>query len=506
MGDTSIVYDGAFGIHTFQREICSALGEEFWAKLTEGITLPDGETEAQCQCRNMYIFMKRLQEMAEPETVKEILCKVRHGLKRSLSEWARQEFLDAGSLDAFLQKHGEDQWRQYVELNREKKDFYGQPITDEVLEYIRQHPAIMTPVRKGNKLYCMTIPFQAAEYLAANDEKMKRYHACHCQFARESILSDSVVSSTLCNCSMGHSMNFVEAFLDRALEGRVVHSVLKGDLICEFEITIPDDIMKEYVTEKEQENIIANYYRYYHTFTRSGIIGCQEGSVSRIMPEEGETGPAMAYRIRLNEETAQKEIQALKADIRARKFPDRWLVTPDATPENIVDLLEQNGFRNLAAEAPEPEAAMLLLKNDFRPFSSDSVNVTCRQVRSREDFQTWIQIVNAELNGWNMLDADHYYSWIEQGDLSVYLGELDGVPVSTAATIQTGDTGSLEFVSTRKGYRRRKAASAVCSEAVRRLLENGVRTVTLSACGSSRSLYESLGFHVCFHNIVMLLE
>lgn len=85
------------------------------------------------------------------------------------------------------------------------------------------------------------------KYLEATDIRMKRYHACHCPFAKESILSEAVVSSTLCNCSLGHVMNFTEAFLGRKLEGKVLCSVLNGDLTCEYEISIPDDIMQEYV-------------------------------------------------------------------------------------------------------------------------------------------------------------------------------------------------------------------------------------------------------------------
>ena len=43
-------------------------------------------------------------------------------------------------------------------------------------------------------------------------------------------------------------MNFTESFLDRELEDRVVRSVLNGDLTCEYEIMIPEEIMK---TENE---------------------------------------------------------------------------------------------------------------------------------------------------------------------------------------------------------------------------------------------------------------
>ena len=45
-------------------------------------------------------------------------------------------------------------------------------------------------------------------------------------------------------------MNFTEAFMGRELEGKVVRSVLNGDLTCEYEIEIPDDIMQKYVTSE----------------------------------------------------------------------------------------------------------------------------------------------------------------------------------------------------------------------------------------------------------------
>lgn len=247
MGDTKIDYDERFGINNFRIEICAALGDEFWETLTDGLVLPNIENEGKCQCRNMCAFMCRFEEMADKETVRSILCKVRHGLQPSQSSWAREKFLQAGDLDVFLKIHHDAELKNFIRLNKENEDFYGQKITDEVLEFIRKNPAMPAPVRKGNKLICMAFPYDMQEYLKAKDSTMKRYNACHCPFAKESILSEKPVSATLCYCSLGHVMNFAEAFLDRKLEGKVVHSVLSGDLTCEYEITIPDDIMEQYV-------------------------------------------------------------------------------------------------------------------------------------------------------------------------------------------------------------------------------------------------------------------
>lgn len=507
MGDTKINYDEKFGINNFRSEICAALGEEFWETLTEGLTLPDIESEGKCQCRNMCAFMRRFEEMADRETVRSILCKVRHGLRPFQSSWAREEFLQIGDLDAFLKMHRDAELKNFIKLNKENKDFYGQEITDEVLEFIRKNPAMLAPVRKGNKLICTAFPCDMKEYLEAKDNTMKRYHACHCPFAKESILSGETVSAALCYCSLGHVMNFSEAFLDRELEGKVVQSVLNGDMTCEYEITIPDDIMARYVMPQESEAVIANYYRYYKAFGLSEIIELHEGTIDWMMPKEGKVGPSLAFNVQLSKDHCREELQELIAGIKAKTIPNRWFITPDAEPENIIELLEANGFKNLSENAEQPEPGMLLWASDFTPcLQEENPAIVCREVQTLEDFSTWVDVVNTALHGWEMIDAENYYTWTKQENMRFYLAELAGKAISTVATIRTGNTASLEFVSTLQEYRRRKAAIILSSRALENLFADGVESVTLSGSGEAVPLYEKLGFHQCFHNIIMLYE
>jgi len=85
---------------------------------------------------------------------------------------------------------------------------------------------------------------------ATHSHPKKRYLACHCPFARASILQDEgEVSSTLCYCSMGHTKIFWEVALATPLEGEMVQSVLGGDLVCECVLYLPDEVMRQYVWE-----------------------------------------------------------------------------------------------------------------------------------------------------------------------------------------------------------------------------------------------------------------
>lgn len=252
------------------------------------------------------------------------------------------------------------------------------------------------------------------------------------------------------------------------------------------------------------QTIALNYYNYYKVFAKSGIIELHEGSVSWIIPCKGEKGPSLAFRIHLNEENADTELKALSQGIRTGKVPQMWIVTPDATPANIIDIMERNGFRNLSGEDDEP--GMLLCRKDFRPYRAENSPIICRKISTMEDFRLWINVVNTALHGWDMIDAEHYFTWVKDECINIYLAAIDGVAVSTCATIQNGNTASLEFVSTLEQYRRKKAAASLSSYAIEDLLNNGAETVTLGVCGNSVHLYKGLGFKTYFNNIIMKYE
>lgn len=249
--------------------------------------------------------------------------------------------------------------------------------------------------------------------------------------------------------------------------------------------------------------ITANYYQYYKIFAQSDIINLFEGSVSWIIPCEGEKGPSIAFRVHLKEESAETELKTFIQGIREGKVSQIWHITPDATPDNIIDIMKKNGFKDLSEGASEPEPTMSLHKNDFIPYTEENRHIICRKISTKKDFESWINVVNTALHGWEMIDAEHYFTWVESNHINIYLAEIDGVAVSTCATIQHENTASLEFVSTLEQYRRKKAASLLCSCAINDLLKNGVEIVTLGACGQSVHLYERLGFKKCFNNIIM---
>jgi hypothetical protein len=249
--DRKVEYSEKFGMKTFKREIIGQLGEQTWRELIGEIAVPDIETEARCKCANMAAFMDRFDKIADKQIANKVLSKVRHGLKPSDSASAREQFLKIGDLDVFMEQQVRDGISDFEEMLRDNRDFYGQPVTEEVVDFVKRNPSMLSGVREENKLYISAFPAQMLKYLQTSDPQMKRYHACHCPFAKESILGDKAVSSTLCYCSLGHVMNFWEAAFDTELSGEVLTSALNGDVMCTYVVVIPDSIMKQYVNRHE---------------------------------------------------------------------------------------------------------------------------------------------------------------------------------------------------------------------------------------------------------------
>jgi len=129
------------------------------------------------------------------------------------------------------------------ECHKSGKLFFNQKIDDTVIKEFETGKWFMR--REGSKIILVKNPYIMGKYLAETDSKMKRYYACHCPWARQSILKDKTVSKSFCYCSFGHDKYELESAFGRSLDGRVICSVLEADsLQCIFEVDIPSDILE----------------------------------------------------------------------------------------------------------------------------------------------------------------------------------------------------------------------------------------------------------------------
>jgi predicted hydrocarbon binding protein len=51
-------------------------------------------------------------------------------------------------------------------------------------------------------------------------------------------------SARFCDCSAGFEKQYWDAVLDQPVAVDVVKSALQGDLVCEFAVHLPDDVVR----------------------------------------------------------------------------------------------------------------------------------------------------------------------------------------------------------------------------------------------------------------------
>jgi hypothetical protein len=233
--------DGSEALDRLYEKLGQAMGEQTRDEVFAGIDLPPLGTPSSEKPRITQAVMERLERLVDPETCRQILS----GSLRDLrDEWYPNEkakYAEAGDIDAYLECKGQEFITQLEQIRDEGGLYFTQPITDEVIEFVKKHPEIQQGVRQGNMLYEVKIPYMTVEYLAETDDLLKRYYYCHCPWVRESLKAgDVAVSPTFCLCSAGFHKKPWEIIFDQPLQAEIVESVLQGDLWCKIAIHLPE--------------------------------------------------------------------------------------------------------------------------------------------------------------------------------------------------------------------------------------------------------------------------
>ncbi len=233
--------------------------------------------------------------------------------------------------------------------------------------------------------------------------------------------------------------------------------------------------------------------QYFRAFALADNIQYHTGDFEWIAPRAGTPGPAIVFKESLEEANASQRIDEIIPDLKAGNIPSFWVVPPTSTPANVVDLLVKKGFNDLTG-AVYTEPGMALEIETIPPLSLSIPDIVVKKVQTLSEFSTWINVVNEALHGCELLTPQHYAPWLDCEEFAFYQGYIEGKPVATVATMQTGDTASIEFVSTLPAYRRQGAAFTTNLAALHALRQAGVKRITLRSSKEAIPLYRKLGF------------
>ena len=229
---------GAGVIGSIRERLESAAGKAAADAVFTGLSEPPPGTPPEQMPAFTGELMVRIEQALEPDVYQPALAGNNHGLSAQAMEDEKRLFEQAADLDEYLkQRHA----RKVAELQEHcdtGRVWFEQQITQPVVDYVQANQEVLSAVREGGKLYVTKIPYDPDRYLKESDPVQKRYWACHCPFARESILGGAAVSENWCYCSGGFAKFTFEVILGRELQVKLLQSVLAGDNVCRFEIDI----------------------------------------------------------------------------------------------------------------------------------------------------------------------------------------------------------------------------------------------------------------------------
>ena len=215
--------DGAEAQQNFYNRVGEIFGESVRNEVFAGVGISALGVPPPEKPFDMFPVIDRLIGIVGYEATEQLLSACLRDLPEEYFLDEREKYLKSGDIDKYLVKKHRSFVRWLQNCQRKGELFFAQEITDEVVQYVRDNQEIELGVRNGNILYISKIPYNAKQFLAETDPKMKRYYACHCPWAREAIRTDFIqMNPVFCNCSGGFSKKPWEVIFGQTLEVEVL--------------------------------------------------------------------------------------------------------------------------------------------------------------------------------------------------------------------------------------------------------------------------------------------
>jgi hypothetical protein len=83
-------------------------------------------------------------------------------------------------------------------------------------------------------------PYNPSAYFIEKDPVKKRYHLCHCPWARHAIVENNTLPGDICECGAGFTRRNFFGDIEGDMEHEIRETVLRGDDRCRFLFRLPE--------------------------------------------------------------------------------------------------------------------------------------------------------------------------------------------------------------------------------------------------------------------------
>lgn len=190
-----------------------------------------------------------------------------------------------------------------------------------------------------------------------------------------------------------------------------------------------------------------------------------------------------------------KAVVTATSRARSRRLPMGWWVGLTNPDPGLGQLLEDQGWFHAATlTGMAMELQTLVAPASLPP------GLTINTVKDEESLETWCQIMtsvsefpNFAAEAW--LDMYWGMEIIDDPQWSLYLGSLDGMPVSTSALFLGAGVAGIHAVTTLPGYRGKGIATAMTYPPLLAARGQGYWIGVLFSSEMAIDIYRKIGFH-----------
>jgi len=203
------------------------------------------------------------------------------------------------------------------------------------------------------------------------------------------------------------------------------------------------------------------------------------------------------YWARFSGEDADRRVGEILTHFVSRGLPLSWHIGPSSGPRELRTLLIGRGLTRL-----EDEVGMAL---DLRSFRGDALapfDLVIEPVAEISALRSWVEVVAAGFEFPDTVAALLFdlHSDNELGEnlpWRLFLGLVDGEPVSTSRLFISGGVAGVYHVATMPEKRKRGIGTAMTLAALREARSLGCEIAVLRAAQAGLRIYLGLGFREC---------
>lgn len=233
-------YTGAIGVvESILKKLERVVGIERSNAITTRIDIPVLGTDLD----EITVFTRDFIELLEHELseheLRRVLADNHHQIPKEAFMQEKIYYESSPTLEAYLKDLHERKVKELTKFMEEKRVWYEQEITQDVVDYVKSNQEIMSAVLKDNALYITKIPFDTKKFLESENEDDQAYYLCHCPFAREALRhKEFKISANWCYCSGGFTKFPFDVIFEQDLKIEMLESALRKDGSCRFKIDL----------------------------------------------------------------------------------------------------------------------------------------------------------------------------------------------------------------------------------------------------------------------------